>query len=1084
MALVSFLGTGFAQAQSTITGTVTSEDGPLPGVSVVVKGSTTGTVTDFDGNYSISAKENDVLIYTYIGFAKKEVNVSGRTSITISLVEDVAALDEIVVIGYGTAKRKELTGSIASIKGEDLDKVKPVSFEGGLAARAAGVQVVQSGGEPGSGFNIRVRGGSSITASNDPLYVIDGFAIAGDANNTSVGIGNSNSSPLASIDPSSIESIEVLKDASATAIYGSRGSNGVIIITTKKGKKGRATLNFETYTGISTLARPLELLSGQEFVDFWNDYFPYDSDNLDDNFMKAYRDEQGNPISLSTPGVIVTDWQDAITRTAVTKNYSLSMSGGGDRNSYSASFSYLNQEGIVKTSNFERYSGNLNINQNISDKLKAGMNINLGITKNSGIVSAASENGNGRNGIITSAVLFSPVQGIRAYEGAEYDENGRLISVRDGDITNPLAMLEYNTNNRNSFQSFGSVFLQYNITDDLTFKTSVRGNISASKGNAYFSEKISWGRTANGRAFLSTNMGTGLITEQNLNYSKIFGDHSFNATAVYEEQQNSFEFLTSAATGFDLPGVNVDNLSSATETLPNKTGFTKTALKSYLGRIQYGYKGKYILNASARYDGSSRFAEGKKYGFFPSVGFAWDVAQENFLKENNTLNSLRFKASYGETGNTQIGSYRSFAQAGVASSIFSGNQIVTGAAINQLANEDLTWETTQQFDLGLSLSALKNRIAFEVDYYRKETNDLLLEVPLPSTSGFKTVFKNLGQVENKGLEFSLTTTNVQTDNFKWTSNFNISFNKNEVLDLGKAEQFFVNALGDNQIQNDYIIKVGESLGSMYGLEVDGVYNYGDFAAFDGLSDAQAGEKLRQDAADQELVWYDVVYELKEGTVLSSGQPDPTKYRPGMPKFADQITVDTDGDGVPDAADGIVNSDDRKIIGNALPKHFGGFTNNITYKNFDLSVLTQWSYGNDIYNKSLNKGTAQAIPFFNKYSRVSNRWTPETPNTIEPSIWGDGDAGINGTAYSNLIQDGSYFRLSNITLGYELPNDLKSKLGIRSLRVYGAVDNVYVWSDYNGYDPDVSVGSNQLTPGLDADSYPRPRTFRLGLNIGF
>ncbi|NJB35215.1 SusC/RagA family TonB-linked outer membrane protein [Croceivirga sp. JEA036] len=1078
------IGISYGQTQK-VSGTVSDDTGPLPGVSVIVKGTTNGTATDFDGNYEITAGPNAILTFSYIGYKQKDVKINGRKSLDVTLDADVSALDEVVIIGYGSAKRKDLTGAIASVKGEELDKVKPVTFEGGLAARAAGVQVVQSGGEPGAGFNIRVRGGSSITASNDPLYVIDGFAIQGNSSSTSVGLGNSTTSPLASIDPSTIESIEVLKDASATAIYGSRGANGVVIITTKGGKKGRASLNFETFTGISNIVRPIDLMSGQEFVDFWNDYFPWNGNIAEDDFnTRAFRYDDGTPIDLSDPRVLVTDWQDEISRSALTKSYKVSMSGGGENNTYSGSFSYLNQEGIIKTSAFERYNGNLNINQNISDRLKAGVNLNLGINKNAGIVSAAAENGNGRNGIITSAILFSPVQGINRDGDAEYDENGRIISVRNGDITNPLANLEYNSNNRKAFQSFGSVFVQYRIADGLTFKSSLRGNISATKGTAYFSERIGWGRTANGRAFISNNIGTGLITEQNLNFNKTYGDHNINATAVYEEQQNTFEFNTSGSTGFDLPGVNLDNLSAATEHIPNRSGFSKSTLKSYLARVQYGYKGRYTFNASARYDGSSRFAEGSKYGFFPSAGVAWNVAEENFLKNSNTINTLRFKASYGETGNTNIGSYRSFAQAGVASTILNGNQLITGAAVSQLANPDLTWETTSQFDAGVSLGLFRNRINLDVDYYNKQTKDLLLEVPLPLTSGFEFSFQNLGSLENTGLEISLNTTNITNENFTWTSNFNISFNDNKVLDLGGAEEFFTRAIGDNQIGNDYVIRVGESLGSMFGLQTDGIYNYSDFAAFDGLSDAEAAEKIRADAAEQGIPWYDVVYELKEGTVLSSGQPDATKYRPGMPKFVDQLTVDTDGDGVPDEADGIVNTDDRTIIGNALPKHFGGFTNNFRYKNLDLSIITQWSYGNDIYLKTANKGSAQAIPFLNKIGYVANRWTPETPNTDVPAIWGDGDGGINGVAYSNLIHDGSYFRIGNITLGYELPTDLKSTLGLKSCRIYGAVDNVYVWTNYIGYDPDVSVGNNQLTPGLDADSYPRSRTFRLGLSVGF
>jgi TonB-linked SusC/RagA family outer membrane protein len=1070
---LSIIGLGQAHSQSiTISGTVSDGEGPLPGVSVVVKNTDSGTVTDFDGNYTIDAEANATLVLSYIGYKTRELAVGGKTTLDVTMEEDVSALEEVVVIGYGAAKRKDLTGSIVSVKGEELDKIKPVTFEGGLAAKAAGVQVVQSEGGPGAGFKIRVRGGTSITASSDPLYVIDGFALPGNPTNTSTGLGNSTTSPLASIDPSTIESIEILKDASATAIYGSRGANGVVLITTKKGRKGRTDLNFETFTSVSNLIRPLQLMSGQQYVDYWNEYFPWNPSSTQ-NEVRLYRDQFGNDLDLNDSRVILTNWQKLISRPAITKNYRMSLSGGSEKSNYSASFSYQDQEGIIKTSDFERYSTALNLDQNITDRLKAGVNMNVGITKSSGVVTAASSNANLQSGVITDAILFPPVQGIVRYENAIFDDDGRVVQIRDRNLVNPLIRLqEGGPNSRKGFNAFGSAYVQFNITDDLVFKTSIRGNFNTNKGQRYFTERFGWGETANGRAFVSNNLGTGLITEQNLNYTKSFGGHNFNVTAVYEQQQNSFEFNNSAATGFDLPGVNLDNLGSATETLQNSSGFSKNGIKSYLARVQYDYKSKYTLNASARYDGSSRFAEGQKYGFFPSVGVAWNVANENFLKDSETINNLRFKASYGETGNTNIGSFRSFAQAGAVGYIQNGNQLVTGAAIEQLANENLTWETTAQLDAGLSLGLFNSRLNVEVDYYEKITTDLLLEVPLPATSGFKTVFKNLGEVSNKGWEFSFNSVNVRTEDFSWASDFNISFNRNEVVDLGGANEFFVTAFGDNQIQNDYVVRVGEPLGSIYGLETDGVYNYGDFPAFDGLSDAQAAEKLRADAAEQGLVYYDVVYELREDAVLSSGQPDRTQYRPGMPKFVDQ-----DGDGV-------VNDADRTIIGNTRADYFGGFTNNFKYRNFDFSVLMQYSVGNEIYNKNLKQGTALAIPFFNKYRSQADRWTPENPDTDQPVIWGDGDAGITGNAYSDYVEDGSYLRISNLTLGYSLPTDLVEKFGAKSFRLYGAVDNLFVFTEYSGYDPDVSVGNNPLTPGLDVDAYPRSRTFRMGLNLGF
>lgn len=1067
----------------TITGTVTTDGQPIPGVSILVKGTATGAVTDFDGNYLINANAEDVLVFSYIGFETKERTVGTNTTVDISLLLSASDLEEVVILGYGTAKRKDLTGSVVSIKAEELNKIKPISFEGGLAAKAAGVQVVTSEGGPEAGFKVRVRGGTSINASSDPLYVIDGFAIQGSSQSTGVGLGNSTTSPLSSIDPSTIASIEVLKDASATAIYGSRGANGVIIITTKGGKKGRSTLNFETYTAIGTIARKIDLLSGQEYVDWRNEYEPWDANNPTNRVAATFRDDFGNDLDLTDPRVILTDWQDEISRTAITNNYSLSMSGGTDSNTYSASFSYLNSEGIIKTSDFERYNGSLRLNQNLSDRFSAGMNINVGYTQSSGVVTAASSNANGRSGIVTNAILFSPVQGINNEDDAEYDEDGRIISLRGGDVVNPNRVLEGNTNRTIRFTSFGNVFLQYKIAGGLTFKTSIRGNFGANKSQAYFSEDFGFGQSVGGRAFTNNNNNTGITMEQNLTYRNTFGKHGINVTAVYEQQQTSNEFIRASSTGF-LPNLNLNDLGSAQKTLPTQSGFSDNSLQSVLGRVQYDFDDRFVVNLSARYDGSSRFAEGSQWGFFPSAGLAWKVSNENFLKTSNTISDLRLKTSYGVTGNTAIGSYRSLPQTETASAIFNGSDLAVGVAIENLVVGGLTWETTSQLDTGISLGLFKNRISIDADYYKKETTNLLLDKPVPATTGFETAFTNVGTLVNEGFEFVLNTTNIRNKNFSWTSSFNISFNDNEVTDLGGATEFFTSAIGDNQISIDYVTRVGEPVGNIYGLQTDGVYQYSDFVDFDGLTAQESFDKINQDAVDSGLPFHLLEYQLKDGVVVSAGRTNTATYRPGLPKLKDQLTVDTDGDGILDSGDGIINSDDRDIIGRTVPKHFGGFTNNFTYKNFDLSILTSWSYGNDVYNKNLVRGTNQDIPFFNKYGTVRDRWTPDNPNSTVSAIRGLGDAGVSGNAYSDFVEDGSFLRLSNITIGYKLPKKLIKSLGVKSFRLYAAADNVWVWSDYSGYDPDVSVGNNQLTPGLDTDSYPRARTFRLGLNVGF
>jgi TonB-dependent starch-binding outer membrane protein SusC len=1070
MCILSF---SFSNAQTqAIKGTVNSAGLPLPGASVLIKGTTNATSTDLDGKFVINASPKDVLIFSYVGFVTKSITVGDNTTLQVTLVENTSKLDEVVVFGYGTTKRKDLTGSVVSLKAEDLQNIKTVSFEGTLAAKAAGVQIVTSEGGPGAGFKIKVRGGTSINANNDPLYVIDGFAIDGGAVNTGLGIGNSTTSPLATLDPSNIESIEILKDASSTSLYGSRGANGVILITTKKGKKGRSELNFEAWTGISTISNKIEMLTAQEFVDYRLEYSPWKPDGASDSLIAAYRDQFGNPIDLNNPKVVKTDWQDEITRTAITHNYKLGASGGGENNSYSASFSYLNQEGIIKTSDFERYSANVNVDQNITSKIKTGVSINAGYTQSSGVVSSAAENANGRSGIVTNAILFEPVQGLTRYSDAVYDETGRLISLRSGDVVNPVLALENDINKGRSFNVFGNVYLQYEIAKGFTFKSSVRMNAYGTNGKRYYSEKYGWGASAKGRAYVGSTFGNGITTEQNFNYTKSFGKHGLNVTGVYEQSESNWESLVSSATGFNLPGVNLNSLQSAEVTLPNTSLYSPSALKSYLGRVQYDYSDKWVVNLSGRYDGSSKFAANSKWAFFPAGGLAWKVSNEDFLKDNKIISNLKLKTSYGETGNQGIRTYGSISRTSL-SNVILDNKLTTGAAIESLDNKDLTWETTGQFNAGISLGMFDNRISLDADYYHKNTKNLLLEVPLPANTGFSTALKNIGSMTNKGFEFSLNTVNIDKNDFKWTTNFNISFNKNEVTSLGpNSKEFFVRAIGDNQIDNDYVVRVGESIGSIYGIQVNGVYNYSDFAAFDGLSDVQAAAKIRQDGLDKNIPYFDVTYTLKPGVVQSAGVGNINNYRPGLPKYVDQN------------GDGVVNANDRTIIGRTAPKHFGGMTNNFTYKDFDLSILAQWSYGNDVYNKNRNLGESTAIPYFNKYSEVANRWTPENSHSTIPSVWGYADNNIGSDANSTYIEDGSYLRISNITFGYNLPKHLLKKYDIKSLRFYTAVDNAFIFTKYSGFDPDVSVGNNQLTPGLDADSYPRERLFRFGINVGF
>lgn len=1078
--------------QLKVKGTVTGDGSLLPGVSVAVKGGQVGSVTDFDGNFEISANKDDVLVFSFIGFKTLEVGLEGRNNLEVNLTADVSELDEVVVVGYGSVKRKDLTGAVSTIKSDEIEKIKTTSFEGAIASKAAGVQVVRSEGGPDAAFKIRIRGGTSINASNDPLYVIDGFPITGGSVSTSIGQGNSSTSPLATLDPSSIESIDILKDASATAIYGSRGANGVILITTKKGVPGRSQISFESYFGVSRLANKLDVLSAQEFIDFRNDYqtwFPAfaainDDTNQNKFLAEGFRVDDGTgtyiPIDLATmtfdPPILIDDWQDVITRSAITKNYRLSANGGNKNTRYNASFSYQDREGIIRTSEIERYTGNFNITTKLNDKLEAGFNGNVGHISRSGVVTAASNNSQGRSGIVTSAILFPPVQSPRQWFQNEYDpETGRLIANRNGDVSNPELMLSENTNTGTTLQTSLNAYLAYELAEGLTFKSSIRGFSMAVKNKAWFTNKFGWSRGVGGRSITRFYNSSSLVTEQNLNYLKDFGDHRINATLVYERQQRTSENLTSNSTGFDIPNLNLDALQGALNTEPTQSYAFNSSVESFLARVQYDAFNKYLLTASLRYDGSSRFAEDKRWDYFPSLGLAWRISNESFLKNNSLISDAKLKFSYGQSGNTEIPAFKSIAQAGISSYVFGGSSLTTGSSIIQLANEDLTWESTREIDYGLSLGLFNNRITMEADYYDKETSNLLLEVPLPATSGYQTAFKNLGLVSNKGYEFAVNANMIENRDFNWNMNFNISFNENKVLDLGDADEFFVTAIGDNQTNNDYVVRVGESLGSIYGLAYDGVYNYQDFVEFDGMSIDDANAKLYADAAavgdGTEMWWTLNQYTLKEGVPVNALVTNGT-YRPGMTKFKDIN------------GDGIINDDDRHIIGNTLPKHFGGMTQNFNYKNFDLSVQTSWSYGNDVYNKTLKKGAQTAVPWRNKFSIVDDRWSPANPNGTFTAFSAGNSGDVNSAAYDLYLEDGSYFRIGNITMGYTFPKEVMKKIGVKHLRLYVSLDNVHIWTKYSGWDPDVSVGNNQLTPGLDVDSYPRSRTFRTGIVARF
>jgi len=1075
MALLLLCGmSNTAFAQLVVSGQVISSEGDaLIGVTIRVKDQlTTGTVTDIDGNYSLTVPNGaSTLLLSYTGYKTTEIPVNNQTKLDITMDTDAEILDEVVVVGYGYVDKKDLTGAVSSVKSEDLNRVQSSSFEQGLAAQAAGVQVTGTQGGPGAGSTIRIRGGTSITGSSDPLYVIDGFPLVGSNVAGNAGPGTVSESPLATINPEDIESIEILKDASSTAIYGSRGANGVVLITTKTGKEGRARLTYNNSFGVGAITKKIDILSPQEYVDFWNEYYAFGIVTFNDQ-DRAYRDDFGNDLALDGEEIRTRNWSDRIFRNSFNMRHNLNLNGGSDRTRYNVSFGFGRDEGILPGSYYERYSTNLNVNQELANNLSAGINVNAGFVDRGGPVTAAvSGNSTSRSSLLTQILLFPNVQGRIRDSEATYDEDGFLLSGRNGTAFNPERQVATTHNFGNTVNAFGNVYLQYAFNDDLTIKSTYGGNFYNNNSEGAYPSDFGWSEAIGGAAFTNLFRSYGWLNENTINYKKALGKHRFDVVAGYTQQQSVNRNLSTSNQDFPLPGINVDALQSSRLQLISRSGKSTWGLRSYLGRVNYTLNDKYLFTFSARADGSSRFADGNKWGFFPSAAFSWRVSEEPFIQDIDFITNLKLRATYGVSGNNNIGEYRSLAAFGPTRAIIDGN-IVSGATQFTPPNEALTWETTTQSNAGFELGVLNNRVTIDFDYYVKTTTDLLLNTPTPPESGFDEILQNIGEVQNRGIELAISTTPIDRNDFSWNIRLNLSRNRNEVIDIGDADEILFNAPGPTS--QDFIVRRGDPLGSYYGFVTDGVYNYDDFPIFDGLTNEEAAGVIRDgDAAE----YWNNFFDLRDDVVTRDGV---VQYRPGMVRIKDIASFDADGNRVP-IPDGKVNSADRTILGSVQPDLFGGFTNDFRYKSFGLNFLWQFSVGNEVYNLNRNLGTTTAIPGLNKLGEIRDRWTMDNPDSDIPGIWGLTDGGVSSEALSDYIEDGSFLRLSNVTLNYDLPRGF---ITTNAARVFVAVDNALIFSNYSGYDPEVSVSNNPTTPGIDLDSYPRQRVFRGGLSVTF
>ncbi len=1018
---------------------VDNKNNPLPGVSVRVKGSTIATVTNADGGYTISTPSGATLIFTMIGFSVQEIPVGNSQNLNITLLEESSALNEVVVIGYGTQKKANITTAVSSVSAENIKERPALNFGEAIAGQMAGVQVQQTGGAPGGeGLSIRVRGVGSITQSSDPLYVVDGYPMEGSA--------------FRLLNTADIESVQVLKDASSTAIYGSRGANGVVIVTTKKGKVGPPTINVSTFAGFQQIGSKIEMMNRDQYVEWfvdgrnqaWLDAKVIDTDpdqtphsasdpnsrrNLYSGASTQYNIPDGtggykyNFRDLASVATMPdNDWQDLLFRTALTTQNEVSVSGGTENTQYTFSGSYAKQEGIVLGTNYDRFNFRSNINSKVSKRITLGANL-MAYTSN------AREQESGKYSPVMFALQLPSIFPLRNEDGT-YGSMVRNPEILAGDVTNPIGVAEQVLNTRKRYGWLGTVSGELEILQNLKYKVNINGGIQDNQQKIFEASYIDFDASKGPRPARGVNQrGTDYdwVIENTLNYAQTFGEkHVLSGLIGYTTQKHSFNNMFGEARGFANDEIKTLNAGTMYALTSNDSEYS---MISYLGRVNYAYNDKYLLTATFRGDGSSRFGMNRRWGTFPSVSAGWRVSQEKFMQRFKQISDLKIRAGYGIVGNNRIGDYSAI---GLLNSGFypTGNTLQNTANPNTMENMDLGWEKTRQYNLGFELGIVNDRIRIEGDFYDSQSIDLLLNVPLPVITGYSTQIQNIGKVQNRGMEFLVTTRNLIGD-FKWSTNFNISFNKNKVLAVGPDNRpIYGSAPNAN---NAFITTIGAPIASFYGYRYEGVF------------------------MSQE--------ELDRYPHLSADKVGDGRY------------ADLNGDGV-------LDQNDKTILGDNNPDFLAGMTNNFSYKNFSLGVQFTASYGAKLF--SFYKRMV-GIYHGDRNGMIEqvDRWrSPEQPGdgvhfraTRTPSGW-------QRDPSSAWIQDASYLRLRNVNLAYDFNKSFAEKLRLRGLRVYVTGTNLFTITKYTGYDPETSSEGTGLTKGGDYLGYPTARTFIFGANFTF
>ncbi|WP_289042410.1 TonB-dependent receptor [uncultured Zobellia sp.] len=1013
--------------QQSVTGSVTDSGGlPLPGANIVEKGTTNGVTADFDGNFSMEVSNDDaILVVSYIGFATNEVPINGQTNLVITLTESAASLDEVVLIGYGTQRSKDLTGAISTIDQKKIQDLPVSSVDQQLVGQLPGVQIQQVSGAPGGGTSVKIRGSGSLGAGNEPLYVVDGMPY-------SSGL-NQNLNPLVFINPNNIESITILKDASSTAIYGSRGANGVIMITTKKGKAGLTQINFTSSYGIQQVpsqGRP-DLMNQRQFAEFQRDRIDIEvrqrenREPVNADYPEEYRDLN----ALVGKG---TDWYDLILQAAPTQDYNFNLLKGTENSRMDFNLGYFKQDGVLRHTGVERISSKIGVELDLGEQFKIGASLQPTFINQD----RANTNQN-RSDVIGVSLWANPIS-------KSHDENGNLIPYittpqspyhSTWSFANPLFELQESTRNSKTFQNLGIAYVEWDITPSLSVRSSFNTIFSASKFYAYIPSTVGGANRppieGTGSSANTRSDSFNWLTENTMKYENVFGKHRINGLLGYTAQQSKANSISINAGPFSNDLIRTINAAQAIGSWGESVN--EWSMISYLGRVNYGFDDRYLLTATFRSDGSSRFGSENRFAFFPSIAGAWRVSEEEFFTINNFVNSMKLRVSYGKSGNNNIGNYSHLASVNAGAYIFGNNQVT--ASYLGISNPFLTWEESGQFDVGLDLELFNNRISLTLDYYNRKSNDMLLNDVIPTTSGFGTQTINQGSVSNKGFEIALGASIIQGD-FNWDLNANMSINRNKILSLNDNTERIL--AGSNDGNPTHVSVVGKPIGQFYGFELEGVYTSED---------------------------------LQDPSVINSPQ-----VYVGNVKYKD-----VDGDG-------IVNDVlDYTIIGNPHPDFIFGFTNNFSYKNIDLGIIVNGQYGGQVMN-----GLRQTIDNLQGFFNVSEEWVDRYRSEEQP---GDGiHSGIPtarpswGHRVSSLwVEDASYLRIANLTLGYTLPTEIVEKSGfVKGLRLYGSVQNLAMFTKYSGGNPEGQAinQNNTLAPGFDMSSYPLPRTISIGTNITF